>query len=286
MTDPTDSVASTALWMAAERARETRRPDRLFADPLGDVLAGPQGWQIMTDMTDGMPENPAFPIRTRYFDDQLLDAVHDGGIRQVVLMAAGMDSRAFRLGLPNEVTVYELDKPDLLALKEERLTDARARPTCARRTIPADLTHARHEDLETAGFSVTEPAAFVAEGLLGYLTQPDVHALLTTMAEIAFPGSVLLADVSGPSPAGTPHVGSWTARLEKAGIHRRFTTNDPEGLCASTGWTATVLEYGDETANYGRWPWPRVDRNNPHWPHNYLIRATPTDDSQRTGGTK
>lgn len=266
---PPDPVASTALWMAAERARESARPDRLFTDSLAGKLAGPEGRAIMADMTAGMPDNPAIPIRTRFIDDQIRAAV--GEVRQVVLVAAGMDARAFRLGLTGDTVLFELDKPDLLALKEERL--AGARPTCERRVVSADLRHPWRDDLVSAGFSVERPAVFVAEGLLGYLEGPQVQEFLATLDGLAAPGSVLLADVSGRTPFQTPHLTAWLTKLEKAGMARRFTTDDPEGLLAPHGWAATVVEYGHETANFGRWPWPPVERDNPDWPHNYLVSA-------------
>lgn len=79
-----DPVSSTALWMAADRARESERPDRLFEDPLAEVLAGSEGRSIMADMEAGLPENPTIPIRVRYFDDGLLNILAAGRITQVV----------------------------------------------------------------------------------------------------------------------------------------------------------------------------------------------------------
>jgi methyltransferase (TIGR00027 family) len=274
---PVDPVSLTALWMAAERARESARPDRLFHDPLAEVLAGSEGKQIMAEMGAGLPDNPAIPIRTRYFDDRLLAMVGADQITQVVLVAAGMDTRAFRLALPPNVIIYELDHPPLLALKDQRLSAADARPTCTRRPVSVDLAAAWTDDLVSAGFAGTEPTVFVAEGLLGYLEEPQVHRLLDTLASLAAAGSVLLADVSGPTPADAPYLDTWFARLAKAGISRRFATDDPEGLFASRGWPAEVAEYGDEGADYGRWPWPPVDRHDPNWPHNYLITARRRD---------
>lgn len=95
-----DPVSMTARWMAAVRARETARPDRLFDDLLADVMAGPEGVDLMTRMEVGLPENPTIPIRTRFFDDALVRLLDDRGIGQVVVLAAGMDTRAYRLDLP------------------------------------------------------------------------------------------------------------------------------------------------------------------------------------------
>lgn len=259
--------------MAAERARESTRPDSLFDDPLAARLAGREGMRIMADMAAGMPDNPAIPIRTRYVDDRLVGMVGADRIAQVVLVAAGMDARAFRLGFPAGVVLFELDQPALLDLKERRLGEAGARPTCARRTVPVDLERPWHQDLVSAGFAVGEPAVFVAEGLLGYLEEAKVHRLLDTLARLAGPTSVLLADVSGRSPSGIPLMDTWFARLEAAGMSRRFATDDPEGLFAAHGWEAQAVEYGEEGANFGRWPWPLADRHDAGRPHNYLVTA-------------
>src|SRR5207248_24096 len=190
--------------MAADRARESARPDRLFEDPWAEKLAGPEGMRIMADMEAGMPENPAIPIRTRYFDDRLLAMVGGGRITQVVLVGAGMDTRAFRLGLPVGVTFFELDKPALLSLKEQRLVEAGARSTCERRLVPVDLKNPWSQELVSAGFAVTKPAVFVAEGLLGYLEEPEVHELVDTLAHLASANSAVLADVSGCVPSDIP----------------------------------------------------------------------------------
>jgi methyltransferase (TIGR00027 family) len=242
--------------------------------------------RIMADMGAGMPDNPAIPIRTRYFDDRLLDMVGTGRVTQVVLVAAGMDTRAFRLGLGTEIVVFELDKPALLDLKQQRLAHARARSTCERRTVPVDLGHPWRQDLVSAGFVTGEPAVFVAEGLLGYLEEPQVHQLLDTLAHLASARSVLLADVSGRTPSGLPYVATWLARLEEAGMNRRFATDDPEGLFAAHGWQAQVVEYGQEGANFGRWPWPPIDPHDTNWPRNYLISARRSTHSRSSGTSK
>ncbi|HEX2849610.1 MAG TPA: class I SAM-dependent methyltransferase [Acidimicrobiales bacterium] len=94
-----DRVAMTACWMAAVRARETARPDRLFDDPLAATLAGPEGVDLMHRMEAGFPENPTIPIRTRFFDDALVGAVAGGRIGQVVVLAAhGWAARACEYG--------------------------------------------------------------------------------------------------------------------------------------------------------------------------------------------
>ncbi len=266
-----DVVSMTACWMAAIRARETARPDPLFRDQLAEPLAGPEGFELMARMDVDLPDNPTIPIRTRFFDDALLRALADGQVRQVVLLAAGMDARAFRLDLP---VVYEVDRPALLELKDARLAAASAEPRCRRVTVGADLTDQWAELVVQAGFDAAEPSAFLAEGLLGYLEDPDVHRFLDAVDLLGAAGSTLLADVSGRSAIDAPYMAFWSQRLADNGIAgARYGTDDPEGLFAAHGWDATVYEYGDEEANFGRWPYPQVPRDDPTLPHNYLIVA-------------
>jgi methyltransferase (TIGR00027 family) len=136
----------------------------------------------MTRMEDGLPENPALPIRTRFFDDALVRVVSDPKIGQVVALAAGMDARAFRLDLPK---VFEIDHPALLDLKESRLVTTGARTRCERIPVAADLIGAWVADLMKAGFDHTCPSVFLAEGLLGYLEESDVHRLFDDLDTLA-----------------------------------------------------------------------------------------------------
>jgi methyltransferase (TIGR00027 family) len=114
-----DALIMTAKVTAARRAAESRRPDRVFEDPLAAVLAGEEGFAWMAEWRlPGTPaENPTIGARTRFFDDLVIGAV-GGGTRQVVLVGAGMDTRAFRLALPAEAVVFELDQEALLAEKQ------------------------------------------------------------------------------------------------------------------------------------------------------------------------
>src|SRR5438094_7887553 len=100
-----DPLTATACWMAAVRARESARADRLFEDPLAEVLAGPEGFDLMARMELDLPENPTIPIRTRFFDEALMRVLSNQAVRQVVMLAAGMDARTHRLDLP---VVFEI----------------------------------------------------------------------------------------------------------------------------------------------------------------------------------
>lgn len=266
-----DPVPMTACWMAAVRARETVRSDRLFDDPLADTLAGQDGVDLMTRMEADLPENPALPIRTRFFDDALVRVLVDRKISQVVALAAGMDARAFRLDLPK---VFEIDNPGLLEVKEARLVAVGARPRCERIALAADLTGAWVDVLVRAGFDNNSPSVFLAEGLLGYLEEREVHQLLDDVNTLAAPGSYFLADVSGRSALDSPFAAAWYERCAGNGIpNARFGTDDPEDLFDAHGWDATVTQYGEEPANFGRWLYPTIPRDDLSVPHNYLIVA-------------
>jgi methyltransferase (TIGR00027 family) len=153
-------VSETALGMALIRAEESLRPDCLFDDPYAEAFlaAAPDAFADK----DGATTDPAVleavlsvfrfqgVIRTRFFDDQLL-AGCASGCRQVVLLAAGLDTRAYRLAWPPGVRVFELDLPEVLTFKDHVLAGRRASPRCERTTVPADLhtravpDHARGE---------------------------------------------------------------------------------------------------------------------------------------------
>lgn len=266
------SVAATALWMAAARARESDRPDAIFRDPLAEVLAGEDGFAVMRTMEEGLPANPTLAIRTRYFDDQVRNLVAEYGIRQLVLLAAGMDTRAFRLEFPPDLTCFEIDHPDLVEVKARRLGQTTARPTCRRITLAADLTRPWADKLTASGFDPGRPAIFLAEGLLSYLASPEVDALLAAVTHLARSKSHLLVDIAGEPRVDNAAMAEWMQRREKAGIALRFGTDEPERLLAAHGWQAQVAQYGDEQANFGRWPWPPIDRTAPIQ-HNFLVTA-------------
>jgi methyltransferase (TIGR00027 family) len=255
--------------MAAERARESERPDRLFYDSLARLLAGLDGVELMARMEAGLPENPTLSIRTRFFDDTLTRVLSDHPIGQVVMLAAGMDARAFRMTLP---TVFEVDHPDLLDVKNARLDDALAVPLGRRVTVGADLTGQWADKLVLSGFQVQTPTVFLAEGLLGYLEAPEVHRLFEALDLLAAFGSFLLTDVSGQSALNDPAFTFWLERMATNGIIGGcFGTDDPAALLAAHGWDAVVTEYGDPDANFGRWPWPLVGPDDPSAARSYLI---------------
>jgi len=189
-----DAVAETARWTAAARAQESEREDRLFDDPLARDLAGAAGFEMLARFDQRGDGNPYLPIRTRWYDDVLAAAV-DEGRRQVVMLAAGLDTRAYRLALPPQTVLLEVDQPRLLADKQMVLDAAGTRPRCDRRAVSADLGGDWTAPLEQAGYQGDDPAVFTAEGVLFYLTESAARTVLTTAAGAAAPGSRLAVDL-------------------------------------------------------------------------------------------
>lgn len=270
-------IAPTSRWMAAARARESERADRLFDDPLAAALAGPEGFAWLERMesaarSDGPGLYPV--IRTRFFDDFLVDACGELGVRQVVLAAAGLDTRAFRLDWPSGTRLYELDLPEVLDAKEEVIKAAGVETNCERRTVRVDLSQATWpEALLGAGYRPERPSVWLIEGLLFYLIRPAVHGLLEKVGSLTVPGSLLGLDVMNRGLFLSPVTWPMQAALARRGAPGRFGTNDPEKLMTHHGWEADVTQPGEEEANFGRWPRPMMPREVPGLPRSFLVKA-------------
>jgi methyltransferase (TIGR00027 family) len=250
-----DPVASTAHWVAAARALESNRPDALFRDPYAAELVGSE-WDAWSPSPDTDYGNAYVALRTRFFDDELLRAVREGGIRQVVILAAGMDARAYRLPFPAETRLFELDRPEVLAFKEERLAAQGARPRCRRVSLGADLTLPWEGALVGAGFSPQERSAWLVEGLLMYLAEADVRGLLQRVAALTTPGSTLALDIAGEAALEASPFAGALERLRERGISWRFTCDDPAALLDAYGWSATTFTLDAQATRYGRpLPW-------------------------------
>jgi methyltransferase (TIGR00027 family) len=270
-------IAPTSRWMAAARARESERADRLFDDPLAAALAGPEGFAWLERMeTAARSDGPGlYPvIRTRFFDDFLLDSCRRLGVRQVVLAAAGLDTRAFRLNWPSRTRLYEMDLPEVLDAKEDVIDKTGAKPDCERHTVRVDLRDATWpEALLASGYHPERPSVWLIEGLLYYLTRSAVHKLLENVRSLTATGSLLGLDVMNRGLFFSLVAWPLQAALARLGAPGRFGTNDPERLMARHGWEADVTQPGEEGANFGRWPRPMLPREVPSLPRSFLVRA-------------
>jgi methyltransferase (TIGR00027 family) len=266
-------VGLTAVTMAQERRIESRREDRLFDDPLaerfisaivashdGSTADGPSELEMVLpglagDVTlgDVVPEFRGFvPLRTRYFDEHVLSALADG-CRQLVILAAGLDARAFRLPLPAGARVFELDLPDLMEFKAGVLGGYEAEPAARRIPVPADLRDDFAAPLLDAGFAPGEPAVWLVEGLLPYLTTDDSDRLLERVGRLSASRSVLLADqLSSRIWQLADRRRDEISVLDKVGASWRSTIDDPVGWLAGKGWKAEVADMNAFAARHGR----------------------------------
>lgn len=257
------------------RARESARADALFSDPWAKLLAGKEGEQWRDNFSTGgvRGADDLLAIRTRYFDDRVIEGT-GSGIQQIVLVAAGMDVRAFRLRLSTDVQVFELDQGDVLELKNDLLSDAGARPVCHRSTIPVDLSETFTDALRGAGFDASRRSLWLLEGLLFYLTEPVADALLDRVAAELAPGSTVLFDLINPAMLESSYTRTWIDKLVEAGVPWHFACDDPEALAARRGWRARVVQPGEATANFGRWQLPVFPRGAPAVPRTFFVVAT------------
>jgi methyltransferase (TIGR00027 family) len=273
-----DSVGLTSRWVAAARARESERLERLFDDPLAAALAGSEGFAWLDHMERAQPwGQPALyvVVRTRFFDDFLLHASWGTGARQVVLLAAGMDARAFRLDWPPRTRLYELDRPEVIDAKDAIASSAGAHPTCERWAIGVDLGRPSWPEalLSADEYEAQEPSVWLAEGLLFYMTEAATRTLLGGASVLAAPRSRLGADLVNRDLLTSPVMWPLLGTLSRHGAPGRFGTNYPEALFAEHGWEAEVIQPGEREANYGRWPYPVAPRRMPGVPRLFLVRG-------------
>jgi len=211
--DIATSVGSTAVMVAAARASETASAEPLIRDPYAKLLvagAGTGVWEMLLDETlvdivEAIdPEiAPVYhhmrkyhAVRTHFFDAYFADAVQSG-IRQVVILASGLDSRAYRLEWPAGTTLYEIDQPKVLAYKEQTLAANDVTPAVERRTVAIDLRQDWPAALTAAGFDPTSPTAWLAEGLLMYLPADGQDRLFDQITALSAPGSRIAAETAG-----------------------------------------------------------------------------------------
>lgn len=211
--DIASSVGATAVMVAAARASETDRPDPLITDPYAKPLvagAGAGTWQYIGDEQFLARVNESDPeigqllmhmknyqaVRTHFFDAFFAAAV-EAGIRQIVILASGLDSRAFRLPWPAATTVYEIDQPLVLEYKAATLAAHDAQPTAQRREVPIDLRQDWPTALTEAGFDAGRPTAWLAEGLLMYLPADAQDRLFAQITELSAQGSRIAAESMG-----------------------------------------------------------------------------------------
>lgn len=197
--DLASSVGATATAVAASRAIASQGPEPLLDDRFADPLVRAVGSEHFVALIDGERDiddpvlsrramSEQITVRTRFFDDFFTAAV-ESGIRQAVILASGLDTRAYRLPWPADTTVFELDQPEVIAFKSRTLTDLGAVPSADRRAVAIDLRDDWPTALRNAGFDPGAPTAWIAEGLLIYLPPDAQDRLLDDITALSASGS-------------------------------------------------------------------------------------------------
>jgi methyltransferase (TIGR00027 family) len=204
--DLASSVGVTATMVAASRALASKSERPLINDPFAEPLVRAVGVDLFVRLVSGelnpadlqddgdsssrsmprMTDNMA--VRTKFYDEFFVEAA-EAGIKQAVILASGLDSRAYRLPWPDGTTVYEIDQPQVIEFKSRTLAEMGAQPTAHRRTVAIDLRGDWPAALRAAGFAPDKPTAWSAEGLLGYLPPEAQDRLLDTITALSAPGS-------------------------------------------------------------------------------------------------
>jgi methyltransferase (TIGR00027 family) len=284
--DLASSVGATATMVAAARAMVSKADRPLIDDPFAEPLVRAVGIDLwiqvaagdfdVSDLDDDAADElqrmtTNMGVRTKYFDEFFLTATGGGdstgasaaGIRQAVIVASGLDSRAYRLPWPAGTQVYEIDQPDVIEFKTRTLAELGADPTADRRTVAIDLRNDWPTALKEAGFDPSQPAAWSVEGLLGYLPPDAQDRLLDTITELSAPGSRVAVE-SVPSIDPDDHdeaVQRMTAasdRWRDHGFDLDFAElvylgdrNDTAAYLSDHGWHTTTLTINDLYAQYG-----------------------------------
>ncbi|SPM29527.1 class I SAM-dependent methyltransferase [Mycobacterium terramassiliense] len=267
----TELVGATALGVAAARAVETAGADPLIRDEFARPLVSSAGpaWARLADAElawlDGDPHGQRAhrlgidyqAVRTHFFDEYFENAVR-GGIRQVVILAAGLDSRAYRLNWPPGTAVYEIDQPKVLEYKTGILEQQGAAPTASRRPVPIDLRDDWPAALTGAGFDRTQPTAWLAEGLLPYLPSDAQDRLFEMFTALSAPGSEVAVEVFGMNSRSNSQ--RWLRVRERLGLDvnvQALTYHEPDRTDAiqwlsDHGWQVNAVDNREEMARLGR----------------------------------
>jgi methyltransferase (TIGR00027 family) len=241
---PIENVSDTARWVAVYRAMESARPDAIFRDPYAERLAGEQGHEIVAEMKQGRQMAWAMIVRTAVLDELILDRITNGGVDTVINLAAGLDTRAWRLPLPATLQWFDVDLPAMTAYKREQMRGET--PVCRYEAVIADLTNEteRKETLRRLG-GVARTALVITEGLLIYLTAEQQSALAADLH--AIPSlRWWLADIGSPMLLAWMRK-TWNKNGSAGPFLFQFAPEDAGAFFAPLGWRvdtfrSTMLE--------------------------------------------
>jgi len=269
--DITESVGATALGVAMARAEETASESPLFTDPCAQLFldaAAAQGWRppagAMAQRIRAIGNYAA--SRTKWFDEFFI-AAGAAGIRQSVILAAGLDARAWRLPWLHDSVVFEIDQPQVLQFKEEVLAAHRVAPKARHVAVPIDLRQDWPKALQDAGFDATEPTAWSVEGLLPYLPAEAQDLLFERITELSARDSRIAVEAFGDGFFSEEHLARRRERIEQMRAQAAESGDDmpdPERLwfiedrtyvldwLAEHRWDASALPADDLMARYHR----------------------------------
>ncbi|OBK88873.1 class I SAM-dependent methyltransferase [Mycobacterium sp. 1165178.9] len=267
----TELVGATALGVAASRAAETAGPDPLIRDDFARLLVSSAGpaWARLADpelaWLDGDEHGQRShrcginyqAVRTHFFDQYFADAA-GAGIRQVVILAAGLDSRAYRLDWPAGTTVYEIDQPQVLQYKADILCQHGAVPSAIRHPVPADLRDDWPAALTAAGFDRSRATAWLAEGLLPYLPSDAQDRLFEMVTALSAPDSQIAIEMFGMNSRSNSQ--RWLRMRDRLGLDvnvQALTYHEPDrsdaaAWLADHGWRVHGVSNREEMARLGR----------------------------------
>ncbi|ALL77786.1 O-Methyltransferase involved in polyketide biosynthesis [Pseudonocardia sp. Ae168_Ps1] len=258
-------VGNTAVFIAALRAAGLGHPDRLIeSDPIAEAVTAAVGDAPVSRLwraADGSPSVLAdalrdyVAMRTRYFDERVHSAV-DEGVRQIVVLGAGLDGRAHRMRLP-DATIFEIDAPEVLRAKRLLAESRNLTPTTYAVPVPTDLRDGDWPDaLQAAGYDRDLPALWLAEGLLFYLAPEDCAALLAAVGALSAPGSAFATEYPQGDLAGALDDidGGAATRDMIAAFVQAGPQLPPQQWFAGAGWSATARDVADWARALGRTP--------------------------------
>jgi len=272
---------NTALWIAHVRALENKRSDAIVRDQFAEILAGKEGKEIYEHyqkyrkqqrMVDEFLD--AMSVRCRFYDDMALSK-SNGNCKQVVILASGLDSRAFRLKWSPNVHVFEVDRKEVSDFKLNKLKEINATPTCDKHSIiEADLTEdSWPQKMKDKGFNPEAPSLWLVEGLLMYLPEDGVRKLLQKCSNLSPSGSFIGGDVG--------YVPSLLKRMpifeeaKRLGNPFLFHTKYPEKLFQECGWpNVTATQKGEPGVTYTRSKIKVLPRWVPLMPRNFYVQAS------------
>jgi methyltransferase (TIGR00027 family) len=272
--DLASSVGATATMVAVARALASEDTDPIISDPFAAPLVRAVGIEFFTRVVDGeidpidagengnvelQTETDSLAVRTRFFDEFFIDAAA-AGIHQAVILAAGLDARAYRLDWPAGSVVYEVDQPQVVAFKTETMARLGAEPRAQRRTVSVDLRDDWPAALRDSGFDDTKPSAWSAEGLLMYLPPEAQDRLFDHITALSAPGSQLATEYHPDTGATMAERGQamndrWAnlgCDVDLSGLFYEGDRNNVADYLGGLGWQVNARSRRELFGDYGR----------------------------------